>query len=170
MADAKLPDAQAGYEKGISGVLLAQAGCNRIQACAGMLNSTKCCAHEALIIDNDMLGSVMRTVRGLEINEATLSVEVIRQSALNEGHYLGHKQTLSLMESHFLYPEVADRSPMDLWEDAGSPTIFDKAREKARTILDNHYPNYLGAALDEKIRAKWKIHLPPARMKRALDA
>ena len=50
---------------------------------------------ESLLIDNDMLGSINRNVRGIEVNEDTLSVEVIRDVCLNgPGHYLGSDQTL----------------------------------------------------------------------------
>ncbi|MCP5087704.1 MAG: trimethylamine methyltransferase [Rhodobacteraceae bacterium] len=160
MTDSKIPDAQAGYEKGIAAALLAQAGSNRIQACSGTLASIKCCAHEALIIDNDMLGMALRTVRGLEVSDETLSVDVIRECALNPGHYLGHAQTLSLMESQFHYPLLADRRTPDLWEEAGSPTSYEQAADMARDILSRHFPNHFSAALDEDIRRKWPIHLP----------
>jgi trimethylamine:corrinoid methyltransferase-like protein len=54
---------------------------------------------ESLVIDNDALGAVNRTVRGIEVDADTLSVAVIRDVCLNgPGHYLGHAQTLARMQ------------------------------------------------------------------------
>ena len=56
MTDSKLPDAQAGFEKGISAVTAGLAGANRILESAGMLGGLMGCSYEALMIDNDMPG------------------------------------------------------------------------------------------------------------------
>ena len=104
MTDAKLPDNQAGFEKGVTTTIVALAGGNFVSECAGMLASLIGVSYEALVIDNDMLGSVMRTLRGIEVNEETLSVEVMREVAAGAGHYLGHAETLEKMESEYLYP------------------------------------------------------------------
>ena len=97
MSDSKIPDAQAGYEKGVTTALAAHAGCNRVCEAAGMLGSLMGCAFEKLVIDNDMLGMVLRTVRGIEVTDETLSLDAIKEVALDPGHYLGHPQTLALM-------------------------------------------------------------------------
>jgi hypothetical protein len=77
---------------------------------------------ESLIIDNDMLGSINRNVRGIEVNDDTLSVEVIREVCLNgPGHYLGHRQTLSLMQKEYIYPGVGNRMSPKEWNEAGKP-------------------------------------------------
>ena len=38
------------------------------------------CCFESYVIDNDIIGSVLRTVRGLEVTDETLSVEAIREA------------------------------------------------------------------------------------------
>ena len=55
MCDAKLPDNQAGYEKGIAVTLAALACCNNVSESAGMLGSLMGLSFESLVIDNDML-------------------------------------------------------------------------------------------------------------------
>jgi trimethylamine--corrinoid protein Co-methyltransferase len=58
------------------------------------------CAFESFVIDHDMLGSILRIVRGIEVTDETLSLDVIVDvNVCGPGHYLGHNQTLSLMES-----------------------------------------------------------------------
>ena len=49
MTDSKVPDAQAGYEKGITAVTAGLAGANRILESAGMLGSLMGCSFEALV-------------------------------------------------------------------------------------------------------------------------
>ena len=54
---------------------------------------------ESLILDNDLLGQAMRGVRGIEVTEDSLSLEVIREVCCNgPGHYLGQPHTLRLMQ------------------------------------------------------------------------
>ena len=164
MSDSKIPDAQAGYEKGVTTALAAHAGCNRVCEAAGMLGSLMGCAFEELVIDNDMLGMVLRTVRGIEVTDETLSLEEIKEVALDPGHYLGHPQTLALMESEYLYPNVGDRTAPGAWEQEGSKDMLERAHEKVVEVLSSHYPNYIDAAADAEIRKRFPIKLPRKAM------
>ena len=165
MTDAKVPDNQAGYEKGIAVVLAALAGCNNVSESAGMVGSLMGLSLEAMVIDNDMLGAVMRTVRGIEVNDETLSYEVIKSAVYGEGHFLRVDQTLGLMRTEYEYPELADRSTHDDWVDAGSKDIRQCAAERVREILSTHYPQYIEAAVDAKIRERFPIRLDPSSMR-----
>ena len=79
MADSKLPDAQAGYEKGYTTVLAGHSGANLVYESAGMLGSLLGACLESFVIDNDMLGAVNRSVRGIDIDDESLSVETMRE-------------------------------------------------------------------------------------------
>ncbi len=165
MSDSKLPDAQAGYEKGISATLTAMAGCNYIGETAGMLGSLMACSFEAMVIDDDMIGNVMRAVRGIEVTDETLSFDVIRDTVEGSGHFLDHPQTLALMQSEFLYPQLADRGTYDDWREAGKRDAYELARAKAVAILAEHYPVYIDPAADAKIRERFPIRLAPEDMR-----
>jgi trimethylamine--corrinoid protein Co-methyltransferase len=167
MSDAKIPDAQAGFEKGITTALAAHAGCNRVCEAAGMLGSLMGCSFESLVIDNDILGMVLRTVRGIEVSDETLSVEAIKQVALDPGHYLGHPQTLAMMESEYLYPELGDRSAQGVWQEEGSRDLLERAHEKVVEVLSSHYPCYIDARADAAIRERFPIRLPADAMRGA---
>ena len=56
----------------------AMTGVNLLYESAGMHASLLGFCLESLLIDNDMLGSINRNVRGIEVNDDTLSVDVIR--------------------------------------------------------------------------------------------
>jgi len=160
MTDSKLPDAQAGYEKGITIAMAALAGCNNVSESAGMMASLMGCSYESLVIDNDMLGMIMRVVRGIEVNEETLSYRAIKDTVEGEGHFLRDPQTLSLMKTEYLYPSLADRSTQEEWQNEGSPDIRQRAEKKAREILNSHYPVYIDEKIDKKVRDNFPIEIP----------
>jgi len=161
MSDSKFPDNQAGYEKGITTVLAGLAGANMVFESAGMLASLIGCSFEALVIDNDMLGSVQRAVRGIEVNDETLSYEILEKVCCGgPGHFLGEAQTLSIMETEYQYPTLGDRATTEEWEESGSRTIRERAIDKTREILSSHYPEYIEPDIEKKIRDKYPILLP----------
>ncbi len=159
MTDSKVPDNQAGYEKGLNVALAGHAGANIVYESAGMLGSLLACSLEALVIDNDMLGSINRTVRGIEVSEESLSLEVIRQVVHGPGHFLGSPQTLALMQKEYLYPEIGDRDTPDNWLDAGGKDALQVAHEYAREILANHHPDHLEPSREQAIRERFPLVL-----------
>lgn len=158
MTDSKVPDNQSGYEKGINVALAGQAGTNLVYESAGMLGSLMSCSLEALVIDNDMLGSINRTVRGIEVNDETLSVDVIKEVVHGPGHYLGSQQTLDLMQRDYLYPTIGDRDSPDNWMDAGAKDQLQVAREHVQTLLKQH-PTHLQPDREKAIRDRFPIVL-----------
>jgi trimethylamine--corrinoid protein Co-methyltransferase len=169
MTDSKVPDNQAGYEKGITSLLTGLSGANMIHESAGMQASLLGCCYEAMAIDSEMLGTVLRAIRGIEVTDETLSVEVIEDVVNGPGHYLGQPQTLSLMESEYIYPELGDRERPTTWEEAGSLDIRARARSRVEEVLSTHYPTYIDPAVDAKIRDKFDIKLPAEAMKPGND-
>jgi trimethylamine--corrinoid protein Co-methyltransferase len=165
MTDAKIPDAQHGYEKGHSVALAAQAGANVISQSCGMEASLLGLSLEGYVIDNDMLGAILRGVRGLEVNDETLSFETISEVVEGEGHYLGHAKTIEGMTRDYLYPEVADRASPSDWGDAGATDVRERARVHVRRVLAEHFPDHLGPAVDRRIRERFDILLPRAVMR-----
>jgi trimethylamine--corrinoid protein Co-methyltransferase len=159
MTDSKIPDVQHGFEKGVTLVLAAMAGANRVCEAGGMMGSLMGCSFESLVIDNEILGMVLRATRGIEVNEETLSVDVIKESVLDPGHFLGHNQTLDYIETEYLYPELSDRGPSATWEQEGSQDLFERSRVVVKDILENHKPHYIDPAVDRAIREKFPILL-----------
>ncbi len=169
MTDAKTMDVQAGYEKALTTLSAALAGGNLVSAYPGIVGSLIGQSFEGMLIDNDMLGNIQRMLRGIEVTDETLSLEVIREVVADEGHFLGHPQTLALMQSEYLYPQVADRLTPGAWEDAGHQTLYEQAHERVGAMLATHYPRYITPAADERIRAQFPIRLEPADMRAGND-
>ena len=160
MTDAKLPDAQSGYEKGYSNALAGLAGANMVYEAAGMQASLMGACLESFVIDNDMLGNVMRTVRGIEVTDQSISLEAIRDVCMGDGHYLAHQQTLGLMESEYLYPRIGDRQSIKEWRESGGGAIDQRARQRVREILDGHFPDHVPSKIDTELRRRHPIALP----------
>ncbi len=165
ISDSKIPDAQAGAEKSLTGLAAALAGSNYIHHSAGMLESLLTVAYEQYVIDNDINGTIMRMLRGIEVTDETLSVDVIDQVCRSEGHFLGHPQTLSLMSSEYLYPRLMDRATRADWEAKGAVDLREAARQRAHQVLASHFPVVIDPAVDAELRRRFRILLPEAAMR-----
>lgn len=164
MTDSKLPDFQSGAEKGYTVSLAAHAGASMIHECAGMHGSLMGTSFESYVLDNDLLGAILRTVKGIEVSEDSLSFDTIRDVVMGEGHYLGHPQTFGRMKTDYLYPNIADRRSISEWEDAGSRDARDVARDTVRKVLADHYPSHIPEQVDNQLRDNFNIILPRNRM------
>jgi trimethylamine--corrinoid protein Co-methyltransferase len=124
-------------------------------------------SHESLILDDDILGMALRCVRGIEVTDETLSVEVMRDVCLGgPGHYLGHDQTISLMQTEYVYPALGDRTSPKEWAERGRPDIVERAIARKRDLLATHFPRHIPAEADRRIREAFDIRLPAAAMGR----
>jgi trimethylamine--corrinoid protein Co-methyltransferase len=163
LTDSKIPDIQAGYEKGLTGLAAALAGANYIHHAAGFLESMLTVAYEQYVIDDDINGSIMRMVRGIEVTDESLSLDVIDQvcrgrgSEPPPGHYLGTTQSLELMHSEYYYPHTGDRQRRQDWEQEGARDMWQRARAKAQHVLATHQPMPLPLGVDAAIRERFAI-------------
>jgi trimethylamine--corrinoid protein Co-methyltransferase len=165
MTDAKLPDNQAGFEKGITTLAATLAGAPYIASYPGAVGSLIAVSFESLVIDNDMMGHVLRVHHGIDVSEETLSYDTIYHAVHGSGHFLDAEQTLKLMRSEYLYPSISDRSNTDDWMDKGSKDIYEVAHERVKALLADYYPEYIDPKTDAKIRENFPIKLRPEDMK-----
>lgn len=159
MTDAKVADAQAGYEKGYTVALAAQGGADMINLSVGMLGSIMAASKEALVIDNDMCGAILRSVRGVEAFEGAIDLDLIEEVVTGPGHYLGTGQTLKLMTTEYFYPRLGDRQSISNWLTSGAKTVWDRARARVTEIEASPAPDHLPADIEAAIRARLPIKL-----------
>ncbi len=161
MTDSKFPDFQGGAERAYTLSCAATSGANIIYESAGMYASLLGTCPESLLIDNDVLGAAMRITRGIEVNEQTLSFDVLKDVCLgNKGHYLGAGQTLEVMQTEYIYPELGDRLSPNEWVEQDKPVLLDKAIARKREILGSYFPDHVSDEVDKQIRAQFDIFLP----------
>lgn len=161
-ADSKLPDMQAGWEMMCTNVTAGLAGVNMVYESVGMHASLLGFCHESLILGDDLVGHALRVVRGIEVNDETLALDQMREVCLGgPGHYLGTAQTLSRMESDYVYPALGDRCSPKEWVELGKPDLIKKATARKEAILSAPSPAALDPVTDQAIRARFNIHLKP---------
>ena len=160
MTDAKLPDNQAGYEKALTVLMAAQAGPDFVYESVGMMASLLGFSLEAMTIDDEMITNIRRILRGIHVTDDTLSLDVIDDVARGPGHFLGNAQTLAMMESEYVYPELADRDSPDNWHEKGSMDIWRRACERVFDILNAPHPDHITDENDDVVRARFPIRLP----------
>ena len=167
MCDAKLPDIQAGWEKGIAYALAGLAGTNIVYEAAGMHASLMGFCLESLFLDNDAIGQALRCVRGIEVTPETLSIATMRAVCTEgPGHYLGHAQTLALMQRDYLYPDLANRYSPKEWAEKGRPDIVALAVERKERLLAEYRPRHIDPETEAWARENFDIRLPSEAMGR----
>jgi len=158
MTDSKLPDIQCGWEQGITNVMAGLAGLNMVYESVGMQASLLGFSFEALVLGDDVLGQAQRAVRGIEVNEDTMVLDVMKQVCLGgAGHYLGSDQTMARMQTDYVYPVVGNRMSPKEWNEAQKPLLLDAARARKDRILAAAQC-CIDPAIDEEIRRKFKIY------------
>jgi trimethylamine--corrinoid protein Co-methyltransferase len=148
-ADSKLPDAQAGAEVMMNGMLAALCGVNLIHDC-GYLAGGSVGSMEMAVICNEVAGMIMRIVQGVKLDEETLAVDVIKNVGPG-GHYMSQKHTLEHLKELYL-PTIFDKTSEETWIKGGKKDIRDVARLKCKEILREHSPEALPKDVQTKLR------------------
>ena len=155
MTDSKLPDIQAGIEKTQSVIQVALAGGNFIHHAAGMLEDMSTIAYEQFVIDNEVLGMAMRAVRGIEVNDETLALDIIDRVGPGN-HYLKDKHTVRHMRTEYYFPSaVINRQNRHDWEAEGETDARSRAKEIAHRILEEHQPSSIDPDIDAWIKKRF---------------
>ena len=118
------------------------------------------CSLESYLIDNDMLGAILRSLAPVEVTATTLNTAITAEVVNGEGHFLGRAETLERMQSDFLYPGIADRTDHEVWTVNGAKDIRDVANQRVRDILHQHYPSHIPTYMDNTLRDRFAIRLP----------
>lgn len=153
-SDAQFPDMQAGAEYGFTVLNAALDGANLIHDC-GYLGQGFIAAPEMIVLANEVIAMVKRYMRGFEVREKDLALEVIAKVGPG-GHFLGEKHTLEHFMDTQWQPEVFNRENLDNWMQKGKKTADQKSRERARRILENHKPEPLSESRRAELDRIWE--------------
>jgi trimethylamine--corrinoid protein Co-methyltransferase len=133
-SDAKVVDAQAGLESGMSMLVGALAGINMISG-AGMLDFLACQSPEKLVLDAEGIAMVQRLLAGIEVRTETLAIALFE--GINfKGDFLKQKVTRELFQKEQHLPSsVIDRDSMRGWQASGSLDTFARAKVRTSELL-----------------------------------
>jgi trimethylamine--corrinoid protein Co-methyltransferase len=141
-SDAKLVDAQAGMESGITAVIAALAGINMISG-VGMLDFLACFSPEKLAVDAEAVGMAKRLLEGMLVHTDTLALEMFSTIAF-KGEFLKQKQTRQLFsKEQFLPSPILDRGSIRTWQEEGCTDTFTRAKARVKGLLNDYQPPVL---------------------------
>jgi trimethylamine--corrinoid protein Co-methyltransferase len=154
MSDAKIIDAQCGYESALSSLLCALAGANFIHDAAGLLDFALSVSYEKYVTDNEILGMVMRAVEGIKVDEDTLAFDLIKEVGPG-GHFVSAKHTRKYMRTEHYQPTLSERDNLEEWQAKGKKDTSARARERVEEILSA--PGY---RLPDRVRQRILEEIP----------
>ena len=134
--DAKRLDAQAGAEAAYHILAQGMSGLNLIHD-VGYMDMSMACAVEQLVMGNDVIGMAKRFLRGMEVNEAQLAFDVIRQVGPG-GHFLQQRHTMENFRNELWQSTIFTRKAFETWKENGSRDVETRVREKIIAILEDH--------------------------------
>ena len=150
LTDAKVPDAQAGIEKGTSMLLGALAGADTFGHC-GICGTDHGASLEWLFIDNELAEYVKRISRGFEVNADTLATEIVKKVGPG-GNYLAEEHTVEHFRRELWLPGVAwTRQSWGIWENQGRNSMAERARAEIDRIFSTHKPEHIDEGLAAEI-------------------
>ena len=155
MTDSKAIDAQAGYESAITSTLVALAGANFIHDAAGFVEFCLTASYDKLVVDNEIIGMVMRAVEGIEVNEKTLAIDEIKKVG-PEGHFVSSRHTRKYMRTEQFQPRLSNRDTREQWQAAGAEDAWQRASRFAENVLACEPENILS----EDVRMWIKEQIP----------
>ena len=152
MSDAKVLDAQLGFESGIGNIMAALAGVNMVSG-AGMMDFESCFSLEKLVIDNELIGMARRLVRGIDASEDPLATTVMREIG-HKGNFLRSKHTRKWFKRELYIPSpVIDRDYRQAWEAKGGKDIAQRAHERVDELVAAYQPKPLPKEVERDLTA-----------------
>lgn len=137
----------------MTALLAALSGANLIFG-MGMLESGVTFSHTQLVIDNEIANMCKRVVRGIEVSDATLAVDLIRTLGGGQSvNYLTEMHTMEHMQSEQSRAWVFDRRMRENWElEINSRDAAQQAELIARDILNTHKPEPMDPVVLRELR------------------
>jgi len=132
-------DAQSAFERGLNAAIPALAGADELSGIgemeAGVLGS-----FAQMVLDNELVGSVMRLRKGMSADAEHLAVDIIRDAMNGTRNFLGQKHTMKhLRGGELSLTKFAERNSWDTWDQKlERKQMADYATEEAERILKEH--------------------------------
>ena len=159
LSDAKIPDAQAGWEKAFTALLASMGGSNYIHHSAGMLESMLAVALEQYVIDDEIIGNCCKVLKGIEVDKDHLALDVIKSVGAG-GNFMTSPHTMKYMRSEYFQGNgVSDKRTRNKWESEGSLNAREKAKIIVQKLLANGDPGYISSEIDNEIKTKYNVLL-----------
>ena len=145
-------DAQVGYETGMLNLFSALSGADIvIEATSSALENTETSYPEQAIIGDEICSFINRILKGIEVNQETLALDVIREVGVG-GEFLTHPHTMEHFKHEQWDAQLGNRIRREPWEESGSKDIQARAKDRLKEILSTHQPKPLDPDVKKKLQ------------------
>ena len=149
--DANAWDLQIGLERMMCALLPAMAGADNLSGIGGAWENAA--SLEMLVIDNEIYADVFRAIRGVDVDEERLALDLIDKVG-PMGNFLAQRHTLKYLQmGEMRNSRLWDKRTMDRARKEGIRPLQDVARDAVRKILREHAPTPLDRDVDEELTA-----------------
>jgi trimethylamine--corrinoid protein Co-methyltransferase len=142
--EAMVPDSQAALEKAIGFFTHMDSGVSNIWS-VGQLESELTISPEQAVIDNEIISYVKRYLRGVEVNDETLALEVTRRVGI-AGSFLSDEHTMDHFRDELYMPGILSRANRGGWNKKGARRLDQVAEDKAQKLMANPVDHKLSEA------------------------
>ena len=132
-------------------MLVALAGGNFIHDAAGFLEFCITASYDKLVIDDEIIGMIMRAVEGIKVDDDTLAFDILAKAGPG-GHFVSNRHTRKYMRTELYQPRLSDRNNREKWEKEGKQCTQVRASEKVRAILGRSETPVIPPEVCHKIR------------------
>ncbi len=153
LTNAKVNDAQAGYETGMSAIGGLLSGMDMFNI-GGLIDALKTFDFAKAVIDDEVALMMKRMKRGVHFNDDELGLPLIKEIGPG-GSFITAKHTISRMKTEAVMTKIADRDARTIWEKKGALDIHARAMKKARDVMTTNTAPLISAEVDAKLREKF---------------
>jgi trimethylamine--corrinoid protein Co-methyltransferase len=163
LSDAHRPSVETGYQKAITAIPAFLSGSISTGG-IGMLSIDEYNSPIQLILDNEFSGAMKRMLRGFEISEETLAMDLIHRVGTG-GNYLNEEHTFEHYRNELWMPSIWTGVINSGWESGGRKLDVDYAREVYEDVIANYHPRGISEKTEEELmriiqRAEKEIYNP----------
>lgn len=158
LTNAKLNDAQSGYETGMSGIAGLLGGMDMFNI-GGLIDALKTFDFGKAVIDDEIAQMMKRMKRGISFSDDDLGIDLIKGIGPG-GSFITAKHTTSRMKTEAVMTRIADRDARSIWEKKGATDTHTKAMVKAREIMTKNTAPLIPPEVDSALRERFPGLVP----------
>ncbi len=148
--DAHIFDQQAAMEAGFNLLISGLAGGNLIHD-LGYIGAGTTGSLEYLVLCNEGAGAVKYLTRGVDINPATLALDLIGEVGPG-GNFITEQHTMDHFRSQMHFTNLFNRNNYKNWQSAGSKSLGESANALLKEILKWHEVPPLAPEVEKKVK------------------
>lgn len=126
-------------------------GANQVWHSAGWLEGGLTMSYEKFVLDLDNCGMLMQMMKGIQVNEETLTKESYYESGPGE-NFLSTAHTLRNFATANYQSSLPDTGPYEKWSENGSLTAAQRANGIWKAMLANYEMPHMDENIDEALK------------------